>query len=130
MNSNLVTERPDKKEEESDEEMETLTKEPGAQVLTVNIQEKSSESNVRFPTKKRRFKPQIKPTAGSQKWSIKEKLKNKNKLQVSSVTKGKTKERHENVKNEATVKINALSHPIKKEDANERDDAHFQDLCL
>ena len=120
MNSNLVTERPDKKEEESGEEMETLTKEPGAQVLTVNIQEKSSESNVRFPTKKRRFKPQIKPTAGSQKWSIKEKLKNKNKLQVSSVTKGKTKERHENVKNEATVKINALSHPIKKEDTNEK----------
>ena len=109
MNSNLVTERPEQRAEESEEDT-------GAQVLTVNIQEKSSETDVRFPTKKRRFKPQIKPTAGSEKWSIKEKLKNKNKLQVSSVTKGKTNEKHEIVKNEANVKkIETSQKPIKQE---------------
>ena len=113
MNSNLVTERPEQRVEDSEEDS-------GAQVLTVSIQEKSSETNARFPTKKRRFKPQIKPTAGSQKWSIKEKLKNKNKLQVSSVTKGKTKEKHENVKNEANVKTIDLPHPTIKQDIKDQ----------
>ena len=119
MNSNLVTERDDKREEEEEE---------GAQVLTVNIQEKSSENDVRYPTKKRRFKPQIKPTARSQKWSIKEKLKNKNKLQISSVTKGKTKEKHENVKNEANVKSIDLPHPTKKEDIKDQVESISEEL--
>ena len=114
MNSNLVTERAEQRAEESEEDS-------GAQVLTVSIMEKSSETNnARFPTKKRRFKPQIKPTAGSQKWSIKEKIKNKNKLQVSSVTKGKTKEKPENVKNEANVKTIDLPHPTIKQDIKDQ----------
>ena len=112
MNSNLVTERPEQRAEESQEDEDD---DKGAQVLTVSIQEKSSENNdVRFPTKKRRFKPQIKPTAGSQKWSIKEKLKNKNKLQVASVTKGKTKEKHENIRNEANVET--IDKTVKQEE--------------
>ena len=121
MNSNLVTERPEQRAEDREEDS-------GAQVLTVSIQEKSSETNVRFPTKKRRFKPQIKPTAGSQKWSIKEKLKNKNKLQISSVTKGKTKEKHENVKNEANVKSIDLPHPTKKEDIKDQVESISEEL--
>ena len=107
MNTSLVTER---REETAGKQMEARVEEVAgegpAQVVKVRIEEKSSEVTaaappaVLFPTKKRRFKPQIKPTAVSQKWSIKDKLKNKNKLQKLSVKKDKTKGKQVNKENE------------------------------
>ena len=104
MNTNIVTERSEESKSEKiesriDKDFESLEeaqKETGSHLLKVHIEEKSSESTspILFPTKKRRFKPQIKSTAVSQKWSIKDKLKNKNKLEVAGVTIENTKAEH------------------------------------
>ena len=94
MNSNLVTEPSAKQSVEVEridkdfESFEEATK-SGAQLVKVEIEEKSSES-FKFPTKKRRFKPQIKSAAAPPKWSIKENFKNKHKHELPTKTKVET----------------------------------------
>ena len=92
MNSNLVTENTGIVElERRDKDFESFEEatRSGAQLVKVEIEEKSSES-FKFPTKKRRFKPQIKSAAAPPKWSIKENFKNKHKHEVPTKTKVET----------------------------------------
>ena len=92
MNSNLVTEHTAKPSPKKSVEVERIDKDfesfeeatkSGAQLVKVEIEEKSSES-FKFPTKKRRFKPQIKSAAAPPKWSIKENFKNKHTLSTTT----------------------------------------------
>ena len=94
MNSNLVTEPTPKKSvevERIDKDFESFDEaaKSGAQLVKVEIEEKSSES-FKFPTKKRRFKPQIKSATAPPKWSVKENFKNKHKHKVPTKTKVET----------------------------------------
>ena len=104
MNTNLVTEhnvdivRPD---ERIDGDSQSLELKSGEQLVKVQIEEKSSENHFKFPSKKRRFKPQIKPAAAPPKWTIKEKIKNKHKhkLEIPTKTKVETTEKTDDVEN-------------------------------
>ena len=129
MNSNLVTEPSAKQSVEVEridkdfESFEEATK-SGAQLVKVEIEEKSSES-FKFPTKKRRFKPQIKSAAAPPKWSIKENFKNKHKHELPTKTKvettdkstediAKMKNKTENKKRKDKVKVPSESDEMKK----------------
>ena len=109
MNSNLVTEHTAKLSPKKNVELERIDKDfesfeeankSGAQLVKVEIEEKSSES-FKFPTKKRRFKPQIKSAAAPPKWSIKENFKNKHKHELATKTKVETTDKS----TEAIVKM-------------------------
>ena len=97
MNTDRVKERSDENDEDAKEpendSLDEVFKRPGSQVLKVKIEEKSSESTSPssklhlHPAKKRRFKPQIKSSPVSHKRPIKNQLRDKNKLNVETVTK-------------------------------------------
>ena len=93
-----------KPDERIDEDFQSLEEmKSGAQLVKVQIEEKSSESqsHFKFPTKKRRFKPQIKSATAPPKWTIKEKIKNKHKhkLEIPTKTKVETTEKTDDVEN-------------------------------
>ena len=122
MNSNLVTEQtveddnvqPAERTDQDFQSLEEMNAKSGGQLVKVQIEEKSSESHFKFPTKKRRFKPQIKSATASPKWTIKEKFKNKHKhkLEIQTKTKVETTDKTNDVENKNQQLKNIGKDPI------------------